>query len=1017
MPTLRLAALALLVTAGPGRAAEVDFARDVLPLLSENCFHCHGPDATKRAAGLRLDTKDGAFRTKKGVTTLVPGKSAESEVVRRILSDDADEVMPPPDSNRKLTPAQRQTLKTWVDQGAKWGQHWAFTPPAKVVPVPASGHPSPRNAIDHFVMARLAAEKLTPSADAGRDAWLRRVSFDLTGLPPTAAELDAFAKDPSAKAYDAVLDRLFASPRYGERMATDWLDLARYADTHGYQADRMLALWPYRDAVIASFNRNAPFDQFLTEQLAGDLLPKPTKAQRVATAFNRLHMQNEEGGVVEEEFRVAYVADRVNTMGTAFLGMTLECTRCHDHKYDPLTQKDYYSLFAFFQNIDESGQTSHFTSSMPVPALPLTTDAQDAKLAELRAAIAAKEVALAVELKAGRERFSKRPALWMPAGPQARYPFDDGAKNAIDPKQPGKAVESPAAVPGHAGQAAKLNGDNGFTFPGVGHFTRDDPFALSLWVKVEKHLPRMVIAHHSKAPIDAGSRGYDWLLEDGRVAFGLYHMWPGNALKARTKATIPAGDWVHLAVSYDGSSRAGGVTLFVNGEPQAVDVVRDNLTRDTTYGGEPDLALGYRFRDAGLKGGTVDDFAIYARELAPSEVRTLAGKPTPLDADAWVHGVDDGVRKARGELHAARVALSKLLGGVPDLMVMAETPSPKPAFVLKRGAYDAPGDAVTANTPAVLPPFPAGAPRNRLGLATWLTQPDHPLTARVTVNRLWQQLFGRGLVETSDNFGTTGTPPTHPELLDWLARDFADHGWDVQRTLRLMALSHTYRQSSRPTPAMAAADPTNYFLARSSVRRLTAEMLRDQALATSGLLVETVGGPSVYPYQPAGFWAEANASYPQSKGDGLHRRSLYTVWKRTAPHPQMTVFDAADRSTCSARRQATSTPLQALALLNDPQMVEAARHLAGRMLKEPAEARVGWLFRAATSRAPTAKESAILTALLAEQAAIYAKSPADADKLLAVGDAKSVTADKPLLAAATVAALAVLNHTDAINRR
>ncbi len=1018
MPTLRLAVFALLLTAVPGRAADIEFARDVLPLLSENCFHCHGPDATKRAAGLRLDTKDGAFRTKKGVTTLVPGKSAESEVVRRVFSDDAGEVMPPPDSNRKLTPAQRQTLKTWVDQGAKWGQHWAFIPPAKVVPVPASAHPSPQGAIDHFVMARLAAEKLTPSVDAGRDAWLRRASFDLTGLPPTPAELDAFAKDASPKAYDAVLDRLLASPRYGERMATDWLDLARYADTHGYQADRMLALWPYRDAVIASFNRNAPFDRFLTEQLAGDLLPKPTKSQRIATAFNRLHMQNEEGGVVEEEFRVAYVADRVNTMGTAFLGMTLECTRCHDHKYDPLTQKDYYSLFAFFQNIDESGQTSHFTSAMPVPALPLTTDAQDADLTKLRATIAAKEVALAAEVKAGRERFSKRrPAIRMPAGPQARYPFDDGAKNAIDAKQPGKPVESPAAVPGHAGQGAKLNGDDGFTFPGVGHFTRDDPFALSLWVKVEKHLPRMVIAHHSKAPIDAGSRGYDWLLEDGHVAFGLYHMWPGNALKSRTKAAIPPGAWVHLAVSYDGSSRAAGVTLFVNGEPQALDVVRDNLTRDTTYGGEPDLALGHRFRDAGLKGGTVDDFAVYARELAASEVRTLAGKPTPLDADAWVHGVDAGVAKSRGELRTARAALSKLLGGVPDLMVMAETATPKPAFVLKRGAYDAPGDAVTANTPAVLPPFPAGAPRNRLGLAQWLTLPDHPLTARVTVNRLWQQMFGRGLVETSDNFGTTGTPPTHPELLDWLARDFADHGWDVQRTLRLMALSHTYRQSSRPTPAMTAADPNNHLLARSSVRRLSAEMVRDQALAASGLLVETVGGPSVYPYQPAGFWAEANASYPQSKGDGLHRRSLYTVWKRTAPHPQMTVFDAADRSTCSARRQATSTPLQALALLNDPQMVEAARHLAGRMLKEPADARVAWLFRAATSRAPTAKESAILTALLAEQAAIYAKSPADADRLLAVGEAKSVTADKPQLAAATVAALAVLNHGDAINRR
>jgi mono/diheme cytochrome c family protein len=1018
----RLAVIAALLLTPAARAADVDFARDVMPLLADKCFHCHGPDGGRRAANLRLDTKEGAFRTRYGVTPVAPGKSAASEVIRRILSTDPDEVMPPPDSNRTLTPAQRETLKAWIDQGAKWSRHWALEPLPAAVAVP----PGAADPIDAFVRARLKAEKLHPAPEAGRAVWLRRVTFDLTGLPPTPGELDAFAADKSLKAYDAVLDRLFASPRYGERMASDWLDLARYADTHGYQADRAVAVWPYRDWVISAFNRNQPFDRFLTEQLAGDLLPNPTRDQQVATAFNRLHVQNEEGGVVEEEFRVSYVVDRVNTMGTAFLGLTLDCTRCHDHKFDPLTQKDYYGLFSMFQNIDESGQTSHFTQAAPVPALNLPTDAQEAESARLRKVVADKEAALTAALAAGRERlkairFGKLPDPLPDL--VARYTFEEWPAgvlpNVADAKHPGRATDNPLPVPGHAGNAALFSGDNGFTLPGVGPFTRDTPFTLSTWVKVDTFKARMLIAHQSKAPIDAGSRGYDLLLEDGRVALGLYHMWPGNALKVRTKAPIPAGKWAHVTASYDGSSRAAGVTIFVNGEPQAVEVVRDGLTRDITYGGtEPDLALGFRFRDAGLTGGALDDFAVYARALTGQEVRHLAGKPANPDGDFYLSAVDADVRKARAELQAARAAVSKALTGVPQLMVMRELPTPKPAFVLTRGAYDAPGLPVTPATPAALPPMPAALPRNRLGLAKWLTQPDHPLTARVTVNRLWQQMFGRGLVETSDNFGTTGSPPTHPELLDWLARDFVAHGWDVRRTLRLMALSQTYRQSSRGSADAVARDPENKLLARVSSRRMTAEMLRDQALAASGLLVERVGGPSVYPYQPEGFWAEANATYPQSTGDGLRRRSVYTVWKRTAPHPQLTTFDAADRSTCSARRQSTSTPLQALALLNDPQVVEAARALAAKMLREPAATRSAWLVRAVTSRPATDREAKVLDALFAEQLALFRQSPADAAKFLAVGDTKVTTATDPAtLAAATVSALAVLNHADAVTRR
>jgi hypothetical protein len=1002
---------------------EVNFARDVLPILSENCFHCHGPDASKRSAGLRLDTKDGAFRTKNGVTTIVPGKSAESEIIRRMLSADADEVMPPPDSNRKLTAKQIATLKTWVDQGAKWGQHWAFEPLPKSIPVPASK--THTSSIDRFLADRLTKEGLAFQPAAPPEAWLRRVTLDLTGLPPTAAELDAFLRDPSAEAKAKVVDRLFASPRYGERMASDWLDIARYADTHGYQFDRFREMYPYRDWVIRAFQSNQKYDQFLTEQLAGDLLPKPTKQQRLATAFNRLHMQNEEGGIVEEEFRVAYVADRVNTMGTAFLAMTFECTRCHDHKYDPLTQKDYYSLYSFFQNIDESGQTVYFTSAMPVPALPLSTDDQDQKIETLRKAIRDKETKLEAVLREASEKTKVTSGGVFPEklpGLQAAFNFDDWkggkAENRVDPKKPGNNDDGAKPTAGVKGQGATMTGDNGFSFPGLGHFTRDDAFSFSIWLKVPKHLPRMVVLHHSRAPIDAGSRGYDMLLEDGHVAFGLYYMWPGNALKARTKAAIPTNNWVHVGVSYDGSSQAKGLQFYINGERAEVDIVRDRLTKDITYGGEPNLTIGHRFRDAGFKDGAVDEFQIYERALTANEFKHLAGKPSQSDA-AYELSQAESVKAAREELRTVRKEFTKFINNIPDVMVMDELPNPKPAFILNRGAYDSPGTPVTADTPKVMPAFPQDLPRNRLGLARWLTLPDHPLTARVIVNRLWQQMFGQGLVETSDNFGTTGVPPTHPELLDWLARDFIAHGWDIQHTLRQIALTQAYAQGTKATPEALAKDPYNHLLARATSRRLTAEMLRDQALFTSGLLVEKIGGPSVYPYQPEGLWNEAmgRPHYPQSKGEGLYRRSLYTVWKRTAPHPQMATFDAADRSVCSARRQATNTPLQALALLNDPQMVEAARLLAERVMDQPEADRVVSIFRLATSRMPSPRETSILRKLHEEQLAEYRAKPAEAEKLLKVGEKPAnPKRDPATLAATTIVALTVLNHGEAVTR-
>ena len=1058
--TRAVPALFLLLSASPvTRAADpptVAFDRDVLPILSDFCFQCHGPDAKARKAKLRFDDKDSPFD--RGV--IVPGKPAESELIARLTNPDPAALMPPPSLKRSLSPKQIDTLTRWIAQGAKWDTHWAFAPVRRPT-VPAIRDPQfpIHNPIDAFVVERLAREGITPSPPADKERLIRRVTLDLTGLPPTPTEVEAFLADNSPEAYEKVIDRLLASPRYGERMAGEWLDLARFADTHGYQMDRYRAVWPYRDWVISAFNRNLPFNDFVTWQVAGDLLPNATKEQRLATAFNRLHMQNEEGGIVEEEFRVAYVVDRVNTFGTAFLGMTFECSRCHDHKYDPLSQKDFYSLFAFFQNIDESGQTSYFTAATPVPALTLTTDDQDRQITGLRVTVTTKVAALAASQKTARSEFAvwreKRPKKLPVPGLVGSYSFDElkGGKveNAADPKTPGSPHEGPKLVPGLHGQAAELSGENGFTFPGVGHFTRDDPFTLSLWVKAPDHAPRAVVVHHSMAPIDAGSRGYELLLEDGRAAFGLHHMWPGNALKVRTKSVIPVGTWTQLTATYDGSSSAAGVCVYLDGKPAEVEIIRDKLTKDITYGSEPNLAIGYRFRDNGFKGGLVDDFRIYDRALTTAEVAEAASLPVTDEElfEYYVSAVHEPTRAAAKELRAARKAYTAAINPIPEIMVMEEMPTPKPAFILKRGAYDAHGDAVTADTPKVMPPFPKDVPRNRLGLARWLTDPEHPLLARVTVNRAWQMMFGRGLVETADNFGTQGARPTHPELLDWLARDFVDPGssppsfpgkgagglgsekgfgsstpWDLKRLLKRIAMSATYRQSSKASPDLLARDPQNDLLARGPVKRLTAEMLRDQALSVSGLLVEKIGGPSVKPYQPAGLWEEiamGRPRYDQGKGVDLYRRSLYTFWKRTVPPPAMATFDAADRSVCSVKRQSTSTPLQALVLLNDVQFVEAARFVGQRMLKEGGKTtaeQAAWGFRLITGRTPTDPERAVLSRLLAEQKSLFEKDPAAAKKLLAVGEKPADTGLPPAdLAAATVLATVLFNHDEAVSRR
>ncbi|MFM1767770.1 MAG: hypothetical protein RJA22_299 [Verrucomicrobiota bacterium] len=1045
-----VAALTLLpfrgAAAPAGGSDRVDFNHHIKPLLSDRCFSCHGPDEAGRKGKLRLDTPEGAFRAlaggPEGMAIIRPGDPARSELVRRITSPDPDEVMPPPASKLSLQPAEVALLRRWIEQGAEWKKHWAFLPVGPV-PVPAVRQGRwPRSDLDRFVLARLEAEGLAPAPEATREHWLRRASLDLTGLPPTLAEMDAFLADRGPGAHERVVDRLLASPAYGERMAADWLDVARYADTYGYQSDRFNHLWPYRDWVIRAFNRNLRLDDFILWQIAGDLLPDATREQRMATAFNRLHRQTNEGGSVDEEWRVEYNADRVHTLGGAFLGLTLECARCHDHKYDPVSQKDYYRLFAFFNSTDESGLYSHFTDAIPSPTVLLfKDDAEEGRHRDLRRAVVAEEAALARRAASPEARAAF--AEWRrtqagapaPAVPVARYPLDSlRITNAVATNHAGKVQDGVTNAPGRLGLAAGFSGENSITFPGVADFKRTDAFSFTFWLRAPEALPEVIVLHHQQAGSDAGYHGYQFVLEDGRGAFALAHFWPGNAIKVQTRDPLPLNQWVHVALTYDGSSRAAGTRIYIDGRPAATEVVRDNLFKDFANG-HP-LTLAARFRGRGFKGGLVDELTVHRRALTAVEVALehtrAAGEAGGAGAglaageealfEHYLATADAPFAELRSKLRQLREEENRFINGIPELMSMGDLPQPRPAHVLRRGQYDQRGEEVGPGTPEAILPLDPALPRNRLGLARWLLDPRQPLTTRVLVNRAWQQFFGRGLVVTAEDFGSQGTLPTHPELLDWLAGQFRAGGWDLKALCREIVLSATYRQSSQASPALLARDPDNLLLARGPKTRLSAEMMRDSALAAAGLLVEKVGGPSVKPYQPEGLWEEKSAgwNYQPAKGEGLYRRSLYTYWKRASQHPMMMTFDASDRNVCLVRRQQTSTPLQALVLLNDPQFVEAARKLAERALREAGprtDDRITFAFRLLTSRRPQAREVAILRRLYEEQLEAFRAGDAAA-ALLKVGEAKADPALAPAeLAAATALANALLSFDESVLKR
>ena len=1047
MLTTAVLAFNLPLAARAAQAADrIDFNFEVRPILADRCFKCHGPDAKARKAKLRLDLPESAYALRDpqtGKRAVVPNHPEQSELYRRITTKDDDDRMPPAASNLTLTDEEKELLRRWISQGAEYKPHWAFISVQKPAVPSVSDQTQIRNPIDAFVAARLAREGLRLSPEASPETLIRRLSFDLRGLPPTLEEIDQFAADKSPEAYERVVDNFLASPAYGEHLANDWLDLARFADTYGYQNDVQRDMSPWRDWVIRAFNQNLAYDQFILWQVAGDLLPSPTRDQVLATAFNRLHRQTNEGGSVEEEFRIEYVSDRVSTAGTAFLGLTLGCARCHDHKYDPISQKDFYRMSAFFNNIDESGLYAHFTRATPSPSLLLYAAGEEAKHRALLDKIEAKKL----ELNRLAQQEASTFASWLISGqhsirgpqPDAAFGLDTITHDAT-PDRVGTnsaiLVDGPVLEGGKLDKALKFSGDNSAICKGVGVFNRTTPFSFGLWLKPTEKQERAVIFHRSRSWTDSGSRGYELLLEDGIPGFSLIHFWPGNALKVRARKELVLNQWSHLSITYDGSSRASGVHLYLNGEPMELEVIRDNLYKDILHRAEwgdadineVQLTLAGRFRDSGFKNGSIDEFEVFNRCLSPGEVKVVAeqGSSDATGKDLlgyYLQRLDQPYQTELAELQKLREQENRLIEDVPEIMVMKELPHRRQTYLLKRGAYDARGEPVEPDTPEQIFPFAKDLPRNRLGLAEWIIDPKNPLTARVAVNRAWRLHFGAGLVVTEEDFGTQGKLPTHPALLDWLAATFIEHHWDLKQLHKLIVMSATYRQSSQAGPELLVKDPDNQLLARGPKHRLRAEEIRDNALAISGLLSHRIGGASVKPYQPEGLWEQSGTAshYVQDKGEGLYRRSLYTFWKRIVPPPSMLIFDAPTREVCTARRETTTTPLQALVLLNDPQFVEAARVLAADLVRQCGDNLADCIrkgFRLTTGRQPKPREQDLLQSLYEEQLKHFEADPAAADQYLKIGEHPLDQAlPRPQLAATAVLASALMNLDEFVTER
>jgi hypothetical protein len=964
-------------------AETISFNREIRPILSDNCFACHGFDPKTREAGLRLDTREGATTEKDGVIAIVPGDVKKSALWERINSTDDDEVMPPPKTHKTISKEQKEKLRLWIEQGAPYEKHWSFVPPAPVTIPTVKKADQARNSIDHFVLAQLEAKAMKPTPEASKDALIRRVTLDLTGLPPTLPEIDAFLADTSTNAYEKLVDRLLASPRYGERMAVDWLDAARYADTNGFQVDRDREIWAWRDWVIGAFNRNLPFDQFTIEQLAGDLLPNPTLDQIIATGFSRNTMLNEEGAIDPEEFLNEYASDRAETTVAVWLAQTLNCCRCHDHKYDPLTARDFYSMKAFFNNVPELG-AGNYKASIRVnspPQLKLPAPAIEAKIAKLRAELLQLENASAEAAKTPQQQAASTIA-WTTLAPSSVHSAG-GATLTIQPDG-----------------AVLASGKN----PAKETFTLTAPATLGAISAI-----RLEALTHDSLPARGPGRADDgnFVLTDVRMTVNS----PAATVRAvdfNAAVAVFSQQNYPVANTIDTDVKSGWAIHPKIGKPHtAVFALDTPITVE--QGATVTISLDFSLPKG--KKHTIGHFRLALTD-APSPAATIASQlaatnPQTVDQIA-------ALKKKIGELELT----------IPTTLIMAEMPEPRPTFILTRGAFNQPAEKVVPATPAVLPPMAADLPRNRLGLAKWLVSPENPLTARVTVNRFWQQVFGYGLVKTSEDFGSQGQSPSHPELLDWLAMDFIANGWDVKRLMKLMVTSATYRQGAAFTPELLEVDPENRLLARSGRNRLMGEFIRDQALAVSGLLASRIGGPPVKPYHPPGIYEQLTGggttdTYVPGTGDDLFRRSLYTYWKRSVPHPAMLSFGTPFREVCSIQRPRSNTPLQALNLMNDPTYVEASRFLAVRMMESSADApqRLAFGFRTTLARSPRPAEMTILKRAHQRALADFQADPKAAKALLAVGTkAANPKYDPAELAAFTSVASTILCMDETVTK-
>lgn len=994
-------------------AQPADFNRDIRPLLSENCYHCHGFDAEQRQAGLRLDE---------------PGWDTQA-VLDRITSDDPDLVMPPIDSHRELTEPQRQLLVQWVQAGAEYDRHWAFTPVPTMSPPLADAdtqsalpHWSARP-LDRFVLRTLQAGGMQPMPRTTAEKWLRRVSLDLTGIAPTPAQIDAFhqqVQQHGDHAYETAVDQLMRSSRYGERMAQDWLDLARYADTHGFNNDSQRSMWRWRDWVIQSYNNNLPYDQFLTKQIAGDLLPDATLDDHIATGFCRNHVINSEGGIIDEEYRVEYVVDRIRTLGTGILGLTLECARCHDHKFDPISQQDFFSLYAFFNQVDEVGEDGRDQNAFPLMLAP--TAEQQLQLQEIESRITAVAALLAEIESQQTHANAELLATVLPAGSRLTAAESSPAAVSAALLLNGEIRLEPSPL-GTAYQLQNAQSSIQWQLEGDAAVV-SRPWALDNWLRWDGQPLPLVSSQNLRPDRSSSDYGRGLAIEidaAGKIAVMLGARLPAYALHVRTAQPLAADTWSHLHVQYDGSGKASGVSIYLDGALCSLEIVADGFNRRDRLAHPLPLRLGGEhahesrwtrsliaqpqwFTDTTLPDhwrDRIDSQRLSqlqaqwsGQETLPDAVRQtlltlhLRSSDSPLGSESY--------RQAWQQHQQASEQRHALQHQMPTVMVMRDRVQPRETFLLHRGMYDAPRQVVQADVPAALQlAFPAGAPRNRLGLAAWLTAPEHPLTARVAVNRLWSQFFGTGLVRTAEDFGYQGEYPSHPELLDWLANDFIQSGWDVQHVQRQIVLSEAYRQESRLLPGSRQQDPDNRLLSRGPRSRLPAETLRDHLLSVGGLLKHRLGGPSVYPLQPDDLYQGivVDAPYDGTKwgvstGDDLYRRSLYTFWKRTVPYPVLNVFDAPDREFCVARRSPTNTPLQALVLLNEPTLLQAASGLADQMLAATAaadnsvEAGLQHGFRASTGRVPQDAELASLITTLETLTAGFAAAPDEAALLL-----------------------------------